>query len=91
MSSFLRSSVSGRPSPGGARMYQIRFRKSASGICSRPSGIAEFSVTRSDLTLDLSMIASLGPAMTSFTWVAVFSVMRPLSVWSSLVSTSTCS
>ena len=59
-------------------MYQMRLRKSALGISSSPSGMAELGVTRNAFTLDRSITTSFEPAMSSFTRLAVFSTIRPL-------------
>ncbi len=72
-------------------MNIIRFRKSASGICSNPSGITDNSLTRSEAMSDLEIISSFGPADSNRTRTSVFSTMRPLRLRPSFVSTRTFS
>ena len=72
-------------------MNQIRLRKSASGICSRPSGMTEFSETTNAFTSALPITSSTPPACNSRTRAAPFSTMRPDTVRPSRVSTITFS
>ena len=69
----------------------MRLRKSASGICSRPSAITLNSLTRSLAMSLLATTSSFGPALRRRTRVSVFSTMRPLTLRSSLVVISTIS
>ena len=77
----------GSPRPvvaGGLSRYQIMFRKSVSGIASRPSGISESSLVRifglpfSTAMSLRAMTCSIGPEARSCRRVGVSSTMRPL-------------
>src|SRR5439155_2711631 len=94
-SSSLRSAgVHGRLSSGGLSRNQIKLRNSASGICSRPSGMSDNSLVRMDglpLTIAMSlraMMCSVGPEAISFKRVGESSTMRPFRTRPSFNSTS---
>src|SRR5437867_1876920 len=57
---------------GEFKMYRIKFLKSASGICSKPSGMTEISLTRMEAMSDLAMTSSFGPDDNNLIRVSVF-------------------